>query len=126
MNTRDIELYVEVKSQLEYYKQMERKLRVDLCEALFPTANDTSVSTFVGDYVVKGIFKNNIKFDADSLAKNAPYLTEEEAECIKYTPRLIASAYKKLDDSSMIDECLVVTPALPTINVTVDEDRING
>ena len=44
-------------------------------------------------------------------------MSPEELECVTYAPKFSKAAYRKLEDTSFIDDCLTVTPSMPSIKV---------
>ena len=112
--------YIEAKSKLDYYKALEAKLRIDLLDELFPAVGVGTHKDTIGDFEIKGVFKNNIKIDAKELSIIKDLLSDEELDCIRYKAELKAKEYNALseDERSVLDEAVVITPAMPTLTVS--------
>jgi len=123
MDSNKIAQYLEAKNSLAHYKKLEAELRIDLLDDLFPSAGEGTLNTVVGDFIVKGTFKNSISIDKDILERTIGDFEEEELECISFKPALSLSKYKQLDDRSNIDECLTSKPSMPTISIKVVSDE---
>jgi hypothetical protein len=123
MNKATLEKYLDAKSNLTYYKALEKELRIEIAEELFPNAVEGTHNLLKGDYIIKGGFKLNYKIDQEMLAGYEDAFSEEEENCIRYKPELIMKDYKELDEDERtnLDNCLVITPGLPSIKITVAE-----
>lgn len=123
MNTQKIEEYLEVKANLDKYKKLESEMRVAILEEAFPNASEGTLNSFAGEYQIKGTFKMTHKLDASLVEENYDDMSKEEKECISFKPSLSLAAYKKLDedDGYLLNECITVSPAMPSLKIQVAE-----
>ena len=115
--------YIEVKSQLEYYKQREKELRIKICDKVLEGQPTGTHRLTKGIYNLKAVKKVNYKIDNDLLTEVWDDLTEEEQAAVKYTPELRLTQYKQLEDSEGIDQVITVTPAMPELTIEKKEVR---
>ena len=113
--------YMEAKDRLTHYKDKEKTLRLSVIDAFFPNANEGTANAAYEQVTIKGTFKMNYKltkeFDMDELST-------EEQECVALKPSLKLADYKALAESEreMLDQFVVVTPALPSLKVDFAEE----
>lgn len=109
--------WMDAKSMLDYYKDLEKDLRIEMLNHLFPTSSVGRFSAEVGNLVVKAEFglNYNLKIDEDDIGS----LTAEELNCIKMKPTLVMSEYKRLsaEQREALDSFITITPALPSVKV---------
>lgn len=124
MITRNkIEKWLEAKSQLDYWKAEEMKLRREIADELLdgqPTG--THNFTKLG-YKIKAVKKVNYNLDEQALAAIWDSMTAAEKEAIKYKPSLSLAIYKKLDHHEMLDQVIVTKPATPTLSIEEIKDE---
>jgi hypothetical protein len=113
-----IENYRKVKNQLSEVKDLEMVLRLELAQEMGIDSLKAGTTNF--DYEEDGvrlkiIKKLNYKLDRDIL--EMLNLSEEEAECIKWTPELKLTPYRKVGETGEIDKAIMVTDATPTIEI---------
>lgn len=98
-------------------KKEEMTMRVEIAEALLE-GESVGVHTFDFEgFKLKAAKKVNINLLPDELSNLTSIMTPEEQDCIVYKATLNKKLYNNLDDSSVIDECIVITPATPTISI---------
>lgn len=116
--------YIESKARLDKYKKLESKLRIQLLEELFPSGEVGTHTAAVDGLSIKGVFKMSYKLDQAEYLNNAEHFTDEEMECIKVTPSLVLAKYKGLeeDERSVLDDCVTVSHAMPTIKIEVIDE----
>ena len=119
VNAKKIEEYRVLKDAFTVLKAQEAKMRVEILEALFSSDGTGTFNTAVGDYNVKGIFKNNYKLDVDLTNENWDEMSQAERDCIVYKPNLIMKEYNKLEDDEapMLDDYITVSPAMPSMEI---------
>lgn len=118
--------YQAAKNNLDYFKKEEHELRLKVIDEFFPNAGDGTVTTHHDQLKIKATFRMNYKVDVKALEENEPFFTEAEKACIVRKPSLSVTNYKKLDPDSnvFLDDCLTITPGLPSVSVEVDEDSV--
>ena len=97
-----------------------RTLISDYIEAKAQLAEWTGSETAeFNDLKIKGSFKFSYKLDAASLEENIATLSEDELSCIAHKPSLVMSKYNslELDEKEALDECVIVSPAMPTLKI---------
>lgn len=111
--------YAKAKAELSRLKALEMDLRIEIVDAL---ASELPIGTHklaAAGIPIKIVKKNNSKIDKDLLDAHLSVLTEEERECIKWTPTIIAKEYKACDTPNL-DGCIITTPAAPTVEIDQD------
>jgi len=111
-----IKEWLVLQEQLKTVKEKEAELRRDICEHIFAGKRKT-VKADVGPYKVKAVYKINNKVDEAAYLALRPELTAEEQEAIKVKYDLIASKYKKLRETSLLHQCIISKPGMPTLEV---------
>lgn len=120
MNIKEkIEVYNVVKTALDNAKEQEAKLRIEILDELFPAAGEGTLNMIVGEYKVKGTFGLNYTINQEKLDETIHLMTDDERDCIKFKPNLSLTNYKKLDtaERQLLDECISVKPAMPSIKI---------
>ena len=113
-----IEVYRTVKAQLAEIKATEMQMRLEIADELGVDQLKAGTTNF--DYIDEGIRlklikKLNYKLDRDVL--DLVVLSEEEAACIKWTPELKLTPYRKVESTIMLDQAITVTDATPSIDI---------
>lgn len=119
-----IEAYRQIKEELGFIKAEEMQMRLDLCEELgiATLAVGTHNTEFKADgMLVKMVKKLNHTIDKDLLEEMADLLSDEEAECIVYDPRLKLTEYKKCEDTETLDLLIVTKDATPSLEVILKD-----
>jgi hypothetical protein len=111
-----IEEWLVLQDNLKTVKEKEANLRRDICEIVFDGKRKT-VKTEVGPYKVKAVYKINNKVDEAAYLTLKPKLTLEEQEAVKVKYDLVASKYKKLRETSLLHQCIISKPGMPTLEV---------
>lgn len=124
MKTDDLlSSYLDAKAQLDHFKKLESELRIELLERCFGPDNPAgTVNTTVGNYAVKGTFKMNIRLSEEEFYDIQDDLTDAEAMCVRMKPTLVLGDYNKLDNTSKLDECLTVSPGMPSVSIKEIKD----
>ena len=124
INDSNVELmlieWMEMQNLMRQIKSEEMELRKQLVVFLVP---DHQIGVHSRGFItikVKATLKLNHKFDELILSDLYDDMTNLEKDAIKYKPSLSLSAYKKIPEEyrEKLDDCLIVTPASPTLNVT--------
>ena len=124
MNREKLLEYKEVSEQLKKIKALEMSLRVEICDELLRDKEEGTHKMYIDGVDVKAVCNLNMRLDVDELAMLAGKLTPEELEAIDYKPSLSKTKYKKLSSTSNIDNCIIVTPAAPSLTVTIPEEEV--
>lgn len=119
-----LEDYRIMKANLAALKAAEMELRVDICSEL--DIESLSAGTYNFEWAESGLAgkmakKLNYKIDAGLLEEVKDILTEDEKDCIKWTPTIRLGEYKKLADSDNLDIIITVTNAAPTLEITLED-----
>ena len=117
-----IAAHIDAKSNLDRFKAEEKKLRIELINILFPTSGEGTHTMFHEGFKVKCAIKMNYNIDANALKEWEELFSPEEARVILRKPSLDLTNYRKLDedDKMWIDDCITVTPGLPSLSIEVD------
>ena len=107
--------YNAIKSALTMLKKQESEMRIEILESVFDSSYIGTVNTTVGDWAVKGSFKNNYRLDGDEVGHNYDDMTEEEQECVNFKPTLVMKKYNALEPGSLLEQCITISPAMPTL-----------
>lgn len=109
--------------ELKRLKKQEMELRLQICESLLE-GKEVGTHNFEYDgFSAKAVKKTSISLLPEELEALYDDFSEDERNCISFKPMLSQSKYKTLDDSSILDECIVVKPATPSLSVTIDIDE---
>ena len=111
-----IEQYMNAKDKLAEAKKIEMDFRLKVAE-MFSDQSEGVKTLDIEEFEVKCTFKNNITVDRDALDLVIDNMSAEELEAIDFKPTIKLGVYKKLDDTSWLETCLVVKPATPAIKV---------
>ena len=112
-----IDEWNEVKDCLDRFKKRERELRLEILEEHFPNAVNCTRKAHVDGVDISASFGLIYKVDALALDMFYDDLTDEQRGCFTFPPKFSVSKYKKLDDTTIIDEVLETKPSLPTLRV---------
>lgn len=113
--------YKEIQIMLKKFKDEESKMRVEICDELLKHKR-VGIHTFDFDDVkVKAVKKVTIKPDDDKLRYMYDDMSEAEQACFKFKPDFVATMYKRLTDTSVVDECITSKPAMPTLEIILPE-----
>ena len=119
-----IEIYRQMQNQLRELKEREMDLRLDICDDLeidqVATGTHNTEFSALG-LKVKMVKKVNHKLDKDVLAQIYDDLSEEEAECITFEPKMSLAKYKKAGGSDLLDTAITIVPATPTLTIELME-----
>lgn len=120
VTTEMIQRYQRSKEVLDNAKALEMMLRVEICSIIHKGKEVGTHNLVVGDYKLKAVKKHNIKIDKDILEDIIEDMNEDEAECFKYTPRIMKKNYDALvesGDSDLVDKCIEVTDSAPSLEI---------
>ena len=114
--------YMEAKKSLDHYKKLEADLRIQLVDRCFGMDNLGTLNTTEGDFAIKAVFKQNIRLDEAEYLDMMDDMSDAEVMCVKMKPTLIVGNYNKVDDTPMLDQCLTITPGMPTLTIQEIDD----
>jgi len=110
--------WAKISADLKKIKAEEAALRKKLCSELFNNRTGEFKEVWEDDdIVVKGESKVTRNIDKVALLSMSSELTDEERECIKYTPELVLRPYRKLPEDSKLHEIITEKPAMPTLSL---------
>ena len=115
-----LEEYRVIKNDLATLKKDEMDLRIVIAEEL--SAEGLAAGTHNFDFPgmkVKIVSKLNYKIDKEIL--EGVYLSEEEAECVRWKPEIDLKKYKQAEDTDSLDEAVIITTGVPTLTVELSE-----
>jgi hypothetical protein len=117
--------YIDAKSNLDHFKKLEAELRIQMLEEVFPSASAGTHNFEMEGYKIKGVFKNNTRIDLKHFKSIEGELSAEELDCIRFKPELDMRKYNATseDERSLLDEAVVVSPAMPTISIDLLEQE---
>ena len=116
--------YRVIKDALAELKKQESAMRIETLEELFDSNFVGTFNTTVGDFAVKGSFKNNYKVNQVEVDQNYDHMTEDEKRCLNFKPTLVLKEYNLLEGStSILDDCITISPAMPTMVIKELEDE---
>ncbi len=117
--------YIEAKAGLDKFKKLEKDLRIELLEELFPDTVEGTVSTELDGCEIKGTFKLSHKLSQADYEEEAEHFSDAEMDCVAIKASLKMGAYNKLEPSERenIDACITVSPAMPTITIKQIEEE---
>ena len=116
--------YKEVKSELGRVKANEMRLRLEILEDMFPNASAGTMNETLGQYKVKGTFRNTTTIDADAYFDYEDQMTDAERCCVKLKPSIILANYKDLENhetSGLLDDIITIKPATPALTLEIEE-----
>lgn len=115
--------YLEAKKQLDHYKKLENKLRLEVLSQYFPDSHIGTNNATEGDYLIKGTFKNTISLSKD-VNTEWDSLTEIEQACVDFKPSLKMAVYNALEpeEKENLDGFITVKPAMPTLSIKEIEE----
>ena len=112
-----VERLHDIQIELKRIKSEELKLRKEVSEVFLEGESVGTHNFQTSGFNVKAVRKVNYSLDKEMLAEIWDSLSAEEQNAIRYNPALDMKAYKTLGDSDLLDECVVVKPATPTITI---------
>ena len=120
-----IELLVrqrQMASELKRLRDEEAIIRRDICEHLLAGKEAGTHKFSFGNLKVKAVKSFTYSLDQDMVAQMIEDgdFADDELNAIKTKYELSISAYKKLDASDNLDDCITVKDAMPTL--TVEEE----
>ena len=116
--------WTEAKSKSTYWKEQESKFRDEMASIVLSGTIDTKTvicSDFYTKYQVKVTIGSNLKIDTEILEKIRPELSNEEKNCLGFTPRIKLKEYKKLEDKTQINLFITEIPKKVTITTKILE-----
>ncbi len=122
MNDKEIESKVEewsdVAFKLKQAKELEMKLRKEICAHIFEGKEGKFKKDFeIGEYELQANSNTTLKIDEGIFGATYPDMAEEEKNCIKYKPSLIAGKFNKLESEGLLHMCIEEVPAAPTLKI---------
>lgn len=108
--------------QLKKLKEQESNMRREICDGLLHRKRVGTHTFKFDDIIVKAVKKVTHSVDADKLQHYYENMSAQEKACFAYKPSFVSSEYKKLGEhSDVVDECITVKPAMPTLEVKIPE-----
>lgn len=123
LNKTHYQNWINASEQLKYWKEKEMELRLKICDH-YLEALPTGTHTFhKSGYIIKPIKKISYNINKEILNNNWDKLSDEEKACVKFTPDLLLTQYKKLDDKSkiLLNKAIETKPATPSLSI-IEED----
>lgn len=123
MDLERIEKYRSVKLALEMIKKEELELRLEILEDLFPSASAGTFNEHLGEYKVKGTFRNNINIDADAYFDYEDQMTDAERCCVKLKPSIVLANFKNLEAhqaTGLLEDIVTIKPGLPSLSIELE------
>lgn len=117
MNYNRLKKLHDLKKQISILQEQEKQLRIEVVDELAKEQPIGTKTYTVGNSKIK--IKKSVYYKFDQEALTFANLSEEEAECVKWTPSLSISKYKSLTDSKNLDECLYTIDAMPSVEITL-------
>ena len=112
-----LEQEYELSAQLKELKEKESKLRREIClQLLEGKAAGTHKFEYPG-LLVKATKGYNYALDQEKLADIIDKLPADQYECLNIKYALKMGEYKNLEDTDMLDECITVSEAMPTLTI---------
>lgn len=114
---------IEAKAQLDKWKEEEANLRyqiADLMKDEFAAGMGTT-NVNLPDMKVTLVRAFNYKLNAKAFEEVEDDLSDEELACIRLKPDLDLRRYKGLEDAPVLNECIEVKEAMPTLKVKLGE-----
>ena len=109
--------------QLAKIKKEEMELRNEILDVLLD-GKESGTHNFMFDHLkVKAVKSFNYRLDSDHIANmiNGGTMTPEEQELLRLKFELKLADYKKAGDTPNIDEALTVSPAQPSLSITLED-----
>jgi len=119
MNEELIRQWVSKKAVLKKVKSEEADLRIKICESILKGKTKGTETAVVGNFKVKAKAKLNNKLEKETLKTLWKDLSDEEKECVKIEPKLVAAKYKKIKNSALLHQTVISKPGMPTLDVEV-------
>lgn len=121
----DFEKYIETKELMLFYKEKERKLRLELIEKLHGSEHEAGTYNYEKfDHRIKIKMSDTAHFDYKLFLEDEPELTPDEILCINYKPTLDVRRYNQLPDhcTPNLIEYVTYKPAMPVVEIEDLED----
>ena len=121
INEKKLAAWQDAARNLAILKGTEMQLRLECFKEGFPEpAVGTNYIDLSHDYRLKAVHKLGYKLDEQALDATLEQLPEHVTDkLIKYTPSLVLSVYKGLDDGDKrtMGEVLTIKPGAPTLEI---------
>ena len=106
-------------SQLKSLREEEAAIRRDICDHLLAGKEAGTHKFNFGNLKVKAVKSYSYSLDQELVAQMIEdgEFADDELEAIKTKYELSLSAYKKLEASDNLDDCITVKDAMPTLTV---------
>jgi len=125
MKPDKLEEYMLIKEALSSIKKQELNLRLEILEEFFPAATGGTFNEEVGEFKIKGVFRNNVTIDADAYFDYEEQMSDAERCCVKMKPSIIAANFKDLDShesTGLLEDCITVKPGLPSLTIELETE----
>lgn len=106
-------------SQLKCMRDEESAIRREICDHILEGKEVGTHKFTFGNLKVKAVKSYTYSLDQELVAQmieNGDF-ADDELEAIKTKYELSISAYKKLDASDNLDDCITVKDAMPTLTI---------
>lgn len=117
-----LEIQRKMALQLKDLREQEAEIRRKICDQLLDGKEVGTHKFNFGSYKVKAVKSYSYSLDQElvrDMIDNGDF-SDDELDAIKTKYELSISAYKKLDASDNLDDCITVKDAMPTLTVEVE------
>lgn len=117
-----LEIQRKMALQLKDLREQEAKIRKEICDQLLDGKEVGTHKFNFGSYKVKAVKSYSYSLDQEmvrDMIDNGDF-SDDELVAIKTKYELSLTAYKKLDASDNLDDCITVKDAMPTLTVEVE------
>lgn len=117
--------YKELQDSMALLKEREMEVRRTIAGILLEGKEPGTHTSQVGDIIVKATRALNHSLDVEKMLELQSKMSPAEQNCIVLKPQLSLTEYKKLpyDERKVIDECIVVKDAAPTIKIIIGDNN---
>lgn len=109
--------WIEAKAELSLAKANEMKLRLTISDRVLVGHQKGVKHLIVEGLDVAATGKINTTLDPELVDSLWPDLNQDERDCIKRKPELVAAKYKTLPDDSLLHQAVTTKPGTPTLSV---------
>ncbi|MCP3685780.1 MAG: hypothetical protein GY861_24290 [bacterium] len=115
IDAREIEEWLEAEAKLKEAKAEEIRLRNKICSFILQDTLKGSVKMKLFAWNLTATAKVNKTLDAELLQAITPDLTQEERDAIKWSPKIVAKAFKLLGEDTKLNEVITEKPGTPSL-----------
>ena len=112
--------WLELSDRLKALKAKEMKMRKELCAEIFEGKFGAMKETFTSDNM-KVVAENTVTYKLDIAGVSSVWedLSTMQKTAVRWKPELILAQYKALVEPGILQECVTIQPAAPTLKVTI-------